>query len=81
VFIAVSLDEKNDQWQRAIQKNSIPFINLSDLKGWMNESALIYGVSSVPDNLLIDANGKIVARNWQFSFIKWFYQEKILNQH
>jgi peroxiredoxin len=75
MFIAVSLDEKKDLWLKAIQKNSIPFINISDLKGWMNAAALTYGVSSVPDNLLIDTNGNIAARSGQFGFIK----ERILS--
>ncbi len=70
VFIAVSLDEKKDSWLTAIQKHSIPFINVSDLKGWMCEPALIYGVSGVPDNFLIDVNGNIVLRERGFNMIK-----------
>lgn len=70
VFIAVSLDEKKDSWLTAIQKHSIPFIHVSDLKGWMCEPALIYGVSGIPDNFLIDANGHIVLRERGFNSIK-----------
>ena len=70
VIIAVSLDEKKDLWLSAIQKYSIPFINVSDLKGWMNETALIYGVSGVPDNFLIDVNGHLVFREHGFNMIK-----------
>ncbi len=70
VFIAVSLDEKKDSWLTAIEKHSIPFINVSDLKGWMCEPALIYGVSGVPDNFLIDVNGNIVLREHGFNIIK-----------
>lgn len=70
VFIAVSLDEKKDSWLAAIRKHSIPFINVSDLKGWMCEPALIYGVSGVPDNFLIDINGNIVLRERGFNMLK-----------
>ncbi|MEI2709284.1 MAG: TlpA disulfide reductase family protein [Chitinophagaceae bacterium] len=70
VFIAVSLDEQKDSWLTAIQKHSIPFINVSDLKGWMCEPALIYGVSAIPENFLIDDKGNIVLRKHDFDVIK-----------
>ena len=37
--------------------------HVSDLKKWDNEAAAMYGVSSVPDELLVDPNGIIVAKN------------------
>jgi peroxiredoxin len=70
VIIAVSLDQKKDSWLSAIQKYSIPFINISDLNGWMNEVALIYGVSGVPDNFLIDKKGNLVVRERGLKDIK-----------
>jgi hypothetical protein len=36
--------------------------HLSDLKGWKTVASEVYGVNSIPDNLLIDPQGKIVAR-------------------
>jgi hypothetical protein len=33
------------------------------LRFWKNEVAKQYGISSVPQNFLIDPQGKIVARN------------------
>lgn len=70
VFIAVSLDEKKDSWLEAIKKYAIPFVNVSDFKGWMSDPALIYGVSGIPDNFLIDVNGKLSARERGFKAIK-----------
>ena len=40
----------------------MPWTHLSDLKGWKTVAAEVYGVNSIPDNLLIDPQGKIVAR-------------------
>ena len=70
VFLAVSLDEKKHTWLTAIQKHSIPFIHVSDLNGWMSEPALIYGVSGIPDNFLIDINGRLVLREHGFNMIR-----------
>lgn len=40
----------------------MPLIHLSDLKGWNTVASEAYGVNAIPDNLLIDPQGKIVAR-------------------
>ena len=40
----------------------MPWIHLSDLKYWDNEAHEVYSVNAIPDNLLIDPDGKVVAR-------------------
>ena len=35
--------------------------HVCDLKGWQNEAARAYGVSSIPHALLVDQNGTIAA--------------------
>lgn len=62
-IVSVSLDAGKEQWIDAIKKDGMPWIHVSDLKGWKNEVALLYGVSSVPQNFLIDPKGVIVARD------------------
>lgn len=63
--IAISLDDVKGKkaWVDAIEKDGLPWINVSDLKGWSNEAALRYGVRAVPSNFLIDPDGAIVAMN------------------
>ena len=51
------------QWINAIAKDSLTWPNLSDLKVADNIPALMYGVYSIPDNFLIDPEGKIIAKN------------------
>jgi hypothetical protein len=34
-----------------------------DLKYWNNEVAKQFGISAIPQNLLLDPNGKIIAKN------------------
>ncbi|EZH73684.1 hypothetical protein ATO12_17255 [Aquimarina atlantica] len=61
-IIGVSLDQKRNNWLKAIEKDGLVWENVSDLKGNENEVALMYGVNEIPDNFLIDENGKIIAR-------------------
>ena len=60
--VGISFDSKKDAWLNAIQTLNMPWINLSDLKAWDCLGGKIYKVNSIPDNLLIDPQGKIVAR-------------------
>ncbi len=62
-ILAVSYDEDNDSWVKTIKEKNMDWIHVSELKSIGNTAGLIYGISSIPDNFLIDKNGIIVARN------------------
>lgn len=62
-IISISLDNKKHNWTKAIEQDSLNWIHLNDLKGKHNFAKLAYGISAVPDNYLIDVNGKIISRN------------------
>ena len=62
-IIGVSLDDKKAPWLKAIEHDGLPWVNVSDLKGWKNEVALKYGVSAVPQNILLDPAGRVIAKN------------------
>ncbi|HMI01063.1 MAG TPA: TlpA disulfide reductase family protein [Pedobacter sp.] len=64
-IVGVSLDYPGGKaaWAGAVEKDGLPWIQVSDLKGWKNEVAVMYGINSVPQNLLIDPNGVIIAKN------------------
>ena len=59
----VSLDENQLNWQTAVQRLGMNWIQVSDLKGWQSKAAQTYNIQSIPSTLLIDSNGKIVAKN------------------
>ena len=61
--LGVSLDDKKKLWEKAIEKDGLTWTHVSDLKGWKNEAAVLYGVKLVPTNYLIGPDGKIVAKN------------------
>jgi thiol-disulfide isomerase/thioredoxin len=62
-IISVSLDDKAAPWKAAIAKDNMPWFNASSLKGWNDPAAVLYGVNAIPENFLVDASGKIIARS------------------
>jgi len=62
-IFAVSQDTKKVSWLKAIEKDKLPWLQVSDLKGRDNSASLIYGVKGIPDSFLIDKNGIIIGRN------------------
>lgn len=62
-ILAVSLDKDKAPWIKAIADDGLPWLHVSDLQGWDNVVAKLYNVRAVPQNWLIDPNGKIIATN------------------
>lgn len=61
-IVGVSLDGNRIPWVKAIIKQNMPWVHLSDLKGRESLVTKVYKIDAIPDNLLIDPQGKIVAR-------------------
>lgn len=62
-IFGVSLDSSKDRWVQAIEADKLTWPHVSDLKGWKSSPAQVYGVRSIPTTVLVDAEGKILARN------------------
>ena len=62
-IVGVSLDKDKASWLAAIEQTGQKWPQMSDLKGWDCAGAQIYGIQSIPANVLIDSHGKIVARD------------------
>lgn len=61
---SVSLDKDKKAWKAAIKKDNLSWkYHVSDLKMWNSDAAAKYGVNSIPNNFLLDADGKIIAVN------------------
>ncbi|MCJ8208845.1 AhpC/TSA family protein [Mucilaginibacter sp. RS28] len=61
--LGVSLDDNKQRWLKAVADDHLTWENVSDLRGDQNKAALIYGITGIPDNFLIDDKGTIIARN------------------
>ena len=64
-IIGVSLDQPNGKtkWLAAIHKDGLNWAQVSDLKYWDSKVADQYAVRGIPQNFLLDPDGKIVAKN------------------
>lgn len=63
--LGVSLDQPGQKaaWLKAIETDQLEWAQVSDLKFWDNQAAKLYNVRSIPQNFLVDPEGKIVAKN------------------
>lgn len=65
-IISVSLDAPGAKakWLKAIHDDGLEnWTHLSDLNFWGNAVAKLYGIQSIPQNFLLDKDGKIIAKN------------------
>jgi peroxiredoxin len=64
-IIGVSLDKEGDaqKWKDAIAKDGLTWNQISNLKFWKEPIAEKYNVKSIPATFILDASGKIVAKD------------------
>ena len=68
-IVGVSLDKDKASWVQAIAQTGQKWPQMSDLKGWDCEGAALYGIQSIPANVLINEQGEIVARDLRGDFL------------
>ncbi len=61
--LGISLDTDNLKWENAILSDGLPWLNASELKGWKSEVVKDYYLTGIPFNILINFDGKILAKN------------------
>jgi len=64
-ILGISLDGHDTRaaWIKAIKDDGLAWTQLSDLKRHDNVVAVKYGIRAIPQNVLIDPNGRVIARN------------------
>jgi len=77
--VSFSLDENKASWLAAISADHLDWLHVSDLQGWHSEVVRTYMVAHVPQNFLIDPEGKIVAVDLRGDELRKVL-EKIFNQ-
>ena len=75
---SVSLDQNADAWKQAIQQDGLVWPNhVSDLRGWSSEGAAKYGVRSIPQTVLVDETGFVLAINPGHELIEQLVNKKL----
>jgi peroxiredoxin len=64
-ILGVSLDRPGakEKWMAAIHKDGLTWTHVSDLQFWKSKTADLYGVRAIPQNFLVDPDGKIIGKN------------------
>ena len=70
--VGVSFDNDKNAWAAAVKNLNLPWHQISDLKGWECAASPVYGVMSIPSNILVGPDGTIVASDLR--------EEKLLNK-
>lgn len=64
-IVGVSADQYKDNWIKAIDEDKLDWPQVSDLKFWENAVVQLYKIESIPQNILIGPDGKILLKNLQ----------------
>ncbi|QPH40932.1 TlpA disulfide reductase family protein [Pedobacter endophyticus] len=62
-IVGVSLDDKRANWLSAVKADNLPWKQVSDVKGFKTEVAVRFGITAIPQNVLIDPSGKVIAKD------------------
>lgn len=62
-IVAISLDDKKQKWIKAAKEDSLNYLNISDLKGFESYISKELKIKTIPYNVLINKQGKILANN------------------
>jgi peroxiredoxin len=62
-IIGVSVDGRKDSWLKAIRKDGTTWTQLCDLKAEDSKTAALYDINEIPQNFLLDPDGKIIAKH------------------
>lgn len=60
--VAISVDQKKEDWDAAVRKYGYTWINYSELKGWDCSIAYDYGIRATPTMILIDRKRTVIAK-------------------
>ena len=76
-IVGVSFDDNGDKWRAAIVQDGLDWPQMSDLKGWQNEAADLYGIRAIPQSVLYNEFGQIVAKNKTPEELRAFLTENL----
>lgn len=64
-IFGVSYDNEKGKakWKKAIVNDGLVWKQVSDLKGWGNATSAEFYIKAIPTNLLLDKEGRIIAKN------------------
>lgn len=62
-ILGIALERRKNEWLKAIKQDELPWKQASDFQYWDNECVNLYGFHSIPFNVFIDPEGRVIAIN------------------
>ncbi|NTS40988.1 TlpA family protein disulfide reductase [Flavisolibacter sp. BT320] len=78
-IVGIGVESSKQAWQKATKEDKLPWIQISDLKGWDNILVKRYFLEAIPFNILMDENKKIIAADLHPESLKQKLQELLEN--
>ena len=76
-IVGVSLDEDKEQWTNAVKEMGMAWTQLSDLQGWHNSAAQMYGIQAIPFTIIVDKNGRVLDAGLRGEALETFIANKL----
>jgi thiol-disulfide isomerase/thioredoxin len=76
-IVGISLDKDVEAWHQAVENKHMNWTQLSDLQGWDNAAARLFGINSIPYTIIVDAKGQILATNLRGQELQDFVAKKL----
>lgn len=84
-IVSISMDEKKEDWLKAIEAEGMEWIQVSDLKAFEGPLSKLYNFNGIPHCVLISPEGNILHHNargpWLDNFMVQFYGNKFDNDY
>ncbi len=75
--LGISLDKEKANWLKAISDDQLKWEQVSDLKYWSNDVARLYEISSIPQNFILDPEGRIIGKNLRGAALDEFLEKNL----
>ena len=76
-IISISLDKTKTAWLKALERNDMPWTQISDLKAWDGPITQDYGIQAIPYVLLLDKQGNIALKNLHDKLLETAIKEQL----
>ncbi len=76
-IVGVSLDEDKEQWAGAVSAMGMTWTQLSDLQGWHNAAAQMYGIQAIPFTIVVDNKGKVLTAGLRGEQLRAFVAQRL----
>ena len=76
-IIGISLDNDYNAWKDAIDEMNLTWTQVSELRGWEDQTARMRNVEAIPHTIVLDNNGNVLAEGLRGEELQTFIKKKL----